>query len=221
MPIRSNLIVVLLCLVLVLTSCGPSPVPKPRAYFRIDLPEKEYQLFDQGYPYSFEYPVYATVSRDLSPAAEPWWLNVEIPRFRATIHLSYKKIDNNLDEYLNDVHKLLTKHIPKATGIREDLIINEEERVYGIIHHIHGVGVASTCQFFVTDSTRHFLRGTLYFNVTPNNDSLAPVIDFLKEDIQHMVSTLKWNTNMLAETSYGALADRNQCNGDTKNNPVK
>jgi len=193
MPSRSNIIMVFLCTLLVLASCGPTPVPKPRAFFRIDLPEKEYQLFDQGYPYSFEYPVYAVASRDLSPAAEPWWLNVEIPRFKASIHLSYKKIDNNLAEYLDDTHKLLTKHIPKASGIREDMISNEEARVYGIIYHIRGVGVASTCQFYVTDSSRHFLRGALYFNVIPNNDSLAPVIDFLKEDILHMVTTLTWN----------------------------
>lgn len=193
MRIWSYITVFLLGAMLLLHSCGPTPVPKPRAFFRIDLPVKEYQLFDEDYPYSFEYPSYATVSRDLSPAAEPWWLNIDVPRFKASIHLSYKKVDNNLGEYLDDTHKMLSKHIPKASGIREDLIANDESKVYGIIYHIRGLGVASTCQFFVTDSTRHFLRGALYFNVIPNNDSLAPVIDFMKEDIQHMVSTLTWH----------------------------
>jgi gliding motility-associated lipoprotein GldD len=182
----------LITAILIMASCGPTPVPKPRAFFRIDLPEKEYQEFNENYPYSFEYPVYAIVKTDPSPQAEPWWINIDIPEFKASIHLSYKKVDNNLAEYLDDTHKLLTRHIAKATGIREDMVANTDENVYGIIYHIRGVGVASTCQFFVTDSTNHFLRGALYFNVVPNNDSLAPVIEFLKEDIQHLVTTLQW-----------------------------
>jgi gliding motility-associated lipoprotein GldD len=181
-----------LVLIVFVISCGPTPTPKPRAFFRIDLPDKEYQLFNAGYPYSFEYPVYAEINKDLSPQAEPWWLNIDIPQFRAQIHLSYKQVNNNLAEYLDDTHKLLHTHIPKATGIREDMVINTEKQVYGVIYHIRGLGVASTCQFYVTDSTKHFLRGALYFNVIPNNDSLAPVID-LKADIDHLVSTLKWN----------------------------
>ena len=182
-----------LLLIILAASCGPAPTPKPRAFFRIDLPEKEYNHFNIGYPYSFEYPVYAEINKDLSPLAEPWWLNIDIPQFRARIHISYKQINDNLAEYLDDTHKLLHKHIPKATGIREDMVINDERQVYGVIYHIRGLGVASTCQFYVTDSTRHFLRGALYFNVIPNNDSLAPVIDFLKADIDHLVSTLEWN----------------------------
>jgi gliding motility-associated lipoprotein GldD len=177
---------------ILMVACSPPPVPKPRSFFRIDMPEKEYLKFENGFPYSFEYPAYASVVSDPSPAAEPWWINIEIPRFKARIHLSYKNVDDNLHEYLDDTHKLLTKHISKASGIREDIITNEEEDVYGIIYNIRGTGVASTCQFYLTDSTRHFLRGALYFNVVPNNDSLAPVIEFLKEDIQHMAMTLKW-----------------------------
>lgn len=158
------------------------------------MPERNYLKFENGFPYSFEYPDYTTVMIDPSPHAEPWWINVDIPRFKARIHLSYKSVDNNLHEYLDDTHKLLTKHISKASGIREDIIINEEENVYGIIYNIRGTGVASTCQFYVTDSTSHFLRGALYFNVVPNNDSLAPVIEFLKEDIQHLAMTLQWKS---------------------------
>lgn len=181
-------------LVLFILSCSPTPTPKPRGFFRIDLPEKQYTAFVQeNYPFSFEYPLYAEINKDLSPMAEPWWINVDVPQFKARVHISYKPVYNNLGRYLDDTHKLLHKHIPKATGIREDLIINDDDNVYGIIYHIRGPGVASTCQFFVTDSVRHFLRGALYFNVIPNNDSLAPVIDFLKEDIRHLVSTLQWN----------------------------
>lgn len=177
----------------ILVSCQEAPVPKPRAFFRIVLPEKHYIKFDSPFPYSFQYPEYAIVRLNPSSLSEPYWMNIYIPRFNANIHLSYKIIDNNLASYLDDSHKLLTKQISKATGIREDMIINTDAKVYGTIYNVKGSGVASPCQFFVTDSTRHFLRGALYFNVIPNNDSLAPVIDFLKEDIQYLLSTLTWN----------------------------
>ncbi|HHN47687.1 MAG TPA: gliding motility lipoprotein GldD [Bacteroidales bacterium] len=179
--------------IFILASCRPAPVPKPQAFFRIDLPEKEYRRFDQGFPYSFEYPVYANISKVSYASAEPWWINVEVPQFKASIHISYKEINNNLAEYLNDTHQLLSKQFTKAAGIREDMILNENENVYGVIYHIRGPGVASASQFFVTDSLNHFLRGALYFNAIPNNDSLAPVIEFLKEDILHLVETLRWN----------------------------
>lgn len=194
MTLNARIVHISLLVLLLLAACSPAPVPKPRSFFRIDMPEKSFRKFENGFPYSFEYPAYANVMIDPSPTAEPWWINIDIPRFKARIHLSYKSVDNNLHEYLDDTHKLLTKHIAKATGIREDIIVNEEENVYGIIYNIRGTGVASTCQFYVTDSTRHFLRGALYFNVVPNNDSLAPVIEFLKEDIQHMVMTLQWKS---------------------------
>lgn len=184
----------IIAVILIHVSCGPTPVPKPKSFFRIDLPEKEYQVFDSKvFPYSFEYPVYAEIQKTPSPLAEPWWINIDFPEFKASIHLSYKKVDNNLAEYLDDTHQLLTKHIIKATGIRENMVVNEKENVYGTIYYIRGLGVASPCQFFVTDSTNHFLRGALYFYVVPNNDSLAPVIDFLKEDIQHLLTTLRWS----------------------------
>lgn len=181
-----------LIFVLLITACDNSSAPRPRGFFRIDLPEKDYRLFDKGYPYTFEYPSYGVVLPNTGSTAEPWWADIVFPAFRAKIHLSYKPIHNNLANYLNDTHTMVGKLIPKATGIREDLVRNEENRVYGIIFNIGGSGVASTCQFFVTDSTHHFLRGALYFSVIPNNDSLSPVIEFLKEDIQHMIASLRW-----------------------------
>ena len=84
------------------------------------------------------------------------------------------------------------KHIPKASSIETRVIINPEDDVYGLIYEINGMGAASPYQFFVTDSSSHFLRGALYFNITPNNDSLAPVIDFIKEDIEHLILSLRW-----------------------------
>jgi gliding motility-associated lipoprotein GldD len=184
---------VLLSAMMLMAACSEPPVPRPRAFFRIELPPKEYRLFNENYPYSFEYPIYAEINRDLSPLAEPHWLNIDFTRFQARIHLSYKPVDNNLGTYLDDFHRLLHKQIPKATAIRDDVFSNADDRVYGIVFQVRGLGVASTNQFFATDSINHYLRGALYFNVIPNNDSLAPVIEFLNEDIQHFMKTLRWN----------------------------
>ena len=180
--------------ILVIISCGDSYNPKPRGFFRIDLPEKEYRLFDSIFPYTFEYPVYAKIQPDLSPASEPYWADIFYPQFNASIHLSYKEVKtpNDLHLYFEDSRTFANKQIPKATAIRESSVVDDTREVYGLTYEIKGTGAASTYQFYLTDSTHHFLRGALYFNFHPNNDSLAPVIDFLTEDIEHFIYTLEW-----------------------------
>jgi gliding motility-associated lipoprotein GldD len=185
---------IIVALTAMLISCGDTSMPKPRGYFRIDLPEKKYQSFDTTYPYTFEYPVYAILTPDNNAANEPYWINVDYPLFKGRIHISYKAVNNNLSEYTEDAHELVMKHIPKASAIEEIRIDNEQAKVHGLIYDIKGSGTASVYQFFITDSTNHFVRGALYFNVLPNNDSLAPVIDFVKSDIQHMLESFRWKT---------------------------
>ena len=178
------------------TSCGSSSeenyVPKPKGYFRLDLPAKKYTLFDSAYPYTFEYPVYAKVSNDTDKYAEPYWMNLQFPLFKANIHISYKSVKHNLSKYADDAYNLAMKHIPKASNIEDERICIKDHEVYGIIYNIEGEGAASTYQFFVTDSVSNFVRGALYFNIKPNNDSLAPVIDFIKEDMKHFIKTFRW-----------------------------
>lgn len=185
---------IIVALTAMLISCGDTSMPKPRGYFRIDLPEKKYQSFDTTYPFAFEYPVYAILTPDNNAANEPYWLNVDYPLFKGRIHISYKAVNNNLSKYTEDAHELVMKHIPKASAIEEIRIDNEQAKVHGLIYDIKGSGTASVYQFFITDSTNHFVRGALYFNVLPNNDSLAPVIDFVKSDIQHMLESFRWKT---------------------------
>lgn len=177
-----------------LVSCNENGTPLPRGYVRIDLPEKEYRPFDTIFPYSFSYPVYARVVPDQRSDAEPWWADVVFPSFKASLHLSYKTIENQeqLDGYIEDGRNFVNRHIPKATGFQENLYVNEETNVYGILYEIRGRETASPMQFYLTDSTKHYLRGSLYFNVTPNNDSLAPVIRFLADDIRILMETLEW-----------------------------
>ena len=182
-----------LLLLMMLTACGDdTPQPKPHGYFRIDLPEKQYVTLDTMARYSFEYPVYATIMPDKYSPEERDWVNVEFPAFKGTVHISYKNVDGNLSQYLEDAHKLIVKHIEKASGIRDSVMINPERDVYGLMYFLEGEGVASPLQFYVTDSTRHFLRGSLYFNIYPNNDSLQPVIDFITDDVRHLITTLEW-----------------------------
>jgi len=172
--------------------CSDSYTPKPRGYFRIDMPEKGYQVLDSAYPYTFEYPVYADITADSSKMAEPYWINIRYKPFRATLHLSYKVINGNLAKYLNDAHTLVNKHIPKANAITQREFIDRDHHVYGLVYNIRGADAASSYQFYVTDSLTKFVRGALYFNMVPNNDSLAPVIDFLTKDMEHMINTFRW-----------------------------
>ncbi len=177
-------------------SCNSPFVPKPRGYFKIDLPQKSYQVFDQpGYPYTFEYPVYATVSKDstfFKDATEnPWWININFPQFDSRIYVSYKVIGpNKLDKLINDAFTLTNKHTSKALSI-DDSLINTKNNVHGVLFKVGG-NVATANQFFITDSVKHFLRGALYFDATPNEDSLAVVNDFLLIDMKHIINTFKW-----------------------------
>ena len=185
--------IVLLLLIVTAVSCGNRhPQPKPRGYFRIDFPEKQYVTLDTMRFYSFEYPTYATITPDFYSLGEKEWVNVEFPSFKGTIHISYKSVDLNLPEYVEDAYRMITKHITKATGIRDSVIIDKERKVYGLVYTLEGEGVASPLQFYLTDSTEHFLRGSLYFNIYPNNDSMQPVIKFISDDVKHLINTLEW-----------------------------
>lgn len=192
--IKKNLLHIFCALTIIfsLLSCENNYMPRPRGYYRIDMPKKEYIKFDSTFPYTFYYPVYTKIVADKYSKNQPYWINIEYPEFKGSIHISYKKINNNLNDYLEDTRTLVMKHIPKATSIGEKIIINKPENVYGKIYNIEGNATASTYQFYLTDSTDNFLRAALYFNVEPNNDSLQPVIDFIKDDIDYFIETFKW-----------------------------
>jgi gliding motility-associated lipoprotein GldD len=178
----------------ILVGCGDNAVPKPRGYFRIDFPPKEYQLYNTGCPFIFEYPVYSNISYDVGKSAEPCWFNIEFPRYRAKIYISYKKINGNLADVLQESHEFAYSHSIKADAITEQPWLNPERNVYGILYDIKG-NTASSLQFYLTDSTNNFIRGALYFAATPREDSLAPVIEHFREDIIHLIETLKWKDN--------------------------
>lgn len=193
---RSFCLILLPAIYLLVTSCNSNYVAKPRGYFKINFPEKKYQVFDKpGYPYTFEYPVYATVLKDsvfFGEATEnPWWINVDFPQFQGRMYISYKEIGKNkFDTLLNDAFKMTSKHSTKAVSI-DDSLIATPNGVHGLFFNVGG-DVATANQFFLTDTTKHFLRGALYFNTTPNADSLGIVNSFLVEDMRHLINTFKW-----------------------------
>jgi gliding motility-associated lipoprotein GldD len=182
---------VLLFFLAALSSCTPDYYPKPRGYFRIDLPGKTYHRFDPAdCPFSFDVPDYAVPARDSNRLAEPCWWYINFPRFSGSLYLSYKPVHDNVFDYIEDSYELVYKHTVKADEISEQRVATPRQ-VYGLLYTIGG-NAASNLQFYVTDSTRHFLRGALYFNALPNSDSIAPVADFLKKDILRLIETLEW-----------------------------
>jgi len=168
--------------------------PKPKGYCRINFPEKQFRMFDTACPYKFEIPVYAQINFDKHKNAEPCWYNIDYPQFRATIHLSYKTVNKNINNYIEDSHNFAKRHQIKATGLEETVILRDSAKVYGLLFDIEG-NTASSLQFYLTDSTQHFLRGALYFNSVPNIDSLKIVIDFIREDVLRLINTTSWKSN--------------------------
>lgn len=182
---------------LLFISCNSDYTLKPRGYFKIDLPEKKYRPFnDPSFPYSFEYPAYAQISKDSlffeEKAENPYWINIDFPQFNGRIHISYKQIGRHkLDSLVNDAFTMSYKqHSYKASAIEPEEFTTPNN-LSGVYFHLKG-NTATANQFFVTDSTDHFLRGALYFNAVPKEDSIKPVNDFLQKDMQHLINTLQW-----------------------------
>lgn len=188
----SIFIVTALFFIVILAGCKEKYAPKPAGYFRIDFPEKAYQKNQLALPYTFEYPVYATLVPDTSVLAEPYWINIYSPANKVNFHLSYKKVHNNLFKLTEESRELAYKHAIKANAINEQLYIDPEKKVFGTIYIIKG-NVASSMQFHLTDSLKHFIRGSFYISEIPNYDSLKPVIQFYEQDIYHFIETFTWN----------------------------
>ena len=197
-----------------ISSCNSGYTSKKRGYYKISFPPHQYVKFDTaGFPYTFEYPVYARIIKDSTyfenSTENPYWLNIDFPMFRGKIFISYKTIGgksiykvkipggykdsagiNKLENMVNDSYKLTYKNDIKAYSI-EDSLMHTPNNISGIFFRLTG-SVATAKQFFLTDSVKHFLRGALYFDATPNEDSLKIVNDFLQEDMYHLINTLRW-----------------------------
>lgn len=194
---KINIIIfVLISGILLFTSCDSDDdnyTPKPKAYLRLELPKPSYIKFDTLFPFSFEYASIANIQPDKSKSTEPYWINIEYPTFGAMVYLSYKRVHNNLEKYKQDAVEFANKHIQQADDIQESYVKDSNIPIIGKIFEIKGMNVACPYQFWVSDSTSKFLRGALYFNTKPNNDSLSPIINYIKNDMLHLINTFHWN----------------------------
>lgn len=185
------LIVIAVCLGLV--SCeNDNYVPKPIGFSRIDFPDHEYVLYDEECPFSFEYGVMSKVIRVKGKNGATCWFNLEYPNQKAKVHFSYLTIDGvSIENLTKDARKLAMEHLSKADDYEENVIVDTAQNVYGIIYDFKG-STASNMQFYLTDSINHFVRGALYFEVTPKADSLAPTEKYIEEDLAHLIQTFNW-----------------------------
>lgn len=186
----------ILVIAFLLFSCGGTDepdYPKPRGFFRISLPEKQYQLFDtSALPFSFRIPNYCTAELLQSNEPGTLWFNLLFPSFHGSVNFSYKPVKNNVYNLSEDAREFVNKHISKADAIEETAIANPVRKVFGSAFYIKGSNTASPYQFFITDSSTHFLRAAVYFNHIPNNDSIEPLIIRIREDMDTLISGLKW-----------------------------
>lgn len=183
-------------------ACTKVSTPKPYGYYRITVPDTAYVDFESynlpattdklsKYPYTFALSANAVVQPRTD---EPYWINIYYPTLDATVHCSYKPVKNNLRELTNDALEFVYRNASFANSIPEREYSHPEAEVYGVLFDLEG-NTASSCQFFITDSTRHFFRASVYCNCPPNADSLAPVYNYLRTDIVKMVETFEWKRN--------------------------
>jgi len=185
-----------LILCTILLSCSHDYQPKPKGYNRLILPKEEYQSLPDTLPYHFEYSTHAKLLKDTSWISERHWVEIYYPELKANIHITYKKVlgkEAILKELLNDAYNLTSKQQIKANAI-DEVIIKTPSGKTAVIAEIAGE-VPSQFQFTVTDSSKNFLRGALYFNTKVHNDSLAPAIEFMKKETMHLINTLQWKSN--------------------------
>lgn len=179
--------------ILIWVGCDKTFTPKPKGYNRLELPERNYVALPDSLPYSFDISKSAKIYRDSSYIAERYWIDLYYPEIVANIQITYKSLNNDeelLKELVNDAYKLTSKHQIKAYAINENILITPSGKT-AVVAELEGE-VPSQLQFFITDSTTHFLRGALYFRTSTKNDSLAPAIEYLKIDIMRMLNTLEW-----------------------------
>lgn len=175
-------------------SCKDTSTPLPYGYFRVDLPPHQYVPSDfENFPYSFDISKLAGAESPASEQREKYWIDIKYPSLKASIYCSYKPVNSNLFELTEDTRNIVYKHIVKAENIAEIPYENPEKKVYGILYELSG-NTASPIQFILTDSSKNFFRGALYFENVPNKDSIAPVVQYVQKDIVRLIESFEWET---------------------------
>ncbi|GAB2761023.1 gliding motility lipoprotein GldD [Salinimicrobium soli] len=176
-------------LILLFTACGEDPQPKPKGYLALDFPMAEYETLDRGCPYIFEKNNWARAEKPR--VNKECWVDLHYEMLDCTIFITYQPVEGNLDSLLTDAQKLPLQHTIKADAIEGDIYTNPYNNTYGMFYEVTG-DAASQAQFYLTDSVKHFLTGSVYFNAKPNFDSILPAAAYLKKDIRHLMETVQW-----------------------------
>ncbi len=184
----------LFILCILFLSCSGDYSPKPSGYFRINLDVPIYREYtDSASLYSFDIQQNSTI--EIVPdTAKGERFNIVYPSFNAKIYCSFLPVNSRKDliELSEESRKFVYVHVIKADGITEKAYSDPENDIYALIYDLDG-NVASPLQFVVTDSVHYFLRGSLYFNSIPNQDSIAPVKNYIRNDVEKIITSFKWN----------------------------
>jgi gliding motility-associated lipoprotein GldD len=183
---KTIVIVTLFTLFFAVFGCKDDVLPKPASYLRLDYPEAEYVGFNGNCPFAFEMNSKAVIKADKNCG-----FSINYPKMKATIYLTYKPVNNDIKKLLKDAQKLTYEHVIKADDILEQPYINPDKKVYGMFYQVDG-NAATNSQFYVTDSVRHFVTGSVYFYAKPNFDSIMPAASYIKNDMQRLMETMKW-----------------------------
>ncbi|MBR3939723.1 MAG: hypothetical protein IKJ67_07090 [Bacteroidales bacterium] len=194
---KNRILAIIVIATAIITSCSNSDgdyTPKPPAFYRITMPEKDYKLYDTNIlPFTFEYPEYSNIKvkrndKDIK------YFDIIFPQFNGTVFVSYKQLGGKrtVASEVDTAHQLVSIHYNMASGVHEQSYSDDINRIYANTYTLKGKSIASTYQFWATDSTNHFIRGAFYVNSNPNYDSLQPVYEFIQKDIVHFIETLKW-----------------------------
>ncbi|MDJ0644572.1 MAG: gliding motility lipoprotein GldD [Flavobacteriaceae bacterium] len=183
---RKEFLILTTALCFLITSCNEETLPKPNAFLRLTYDEANYQKVTSNCPYSFDFSDIAKANLN-----DKCWINIEYPSLKASLNITYRPIEDNLKELLQESEKLTYKHSIKADGISAQPYENVIKKVYGSLLEVTG-NAASPLQFHLTDSVKHFITGALYFEVQPNYDSILPAIKYVEKDMKHLMETLEW-----------------------------
>ena len=178
--------IILGLLALSLFSCKDETLPKPKAQLRLDYPDAKYGMFDSDCSYRFQINNSAKVKTKV-----PCSFELHYPKMKATVYLTYKPVENNIETLLKDAQKLTYEHVIKADDITTQPYLNYDKKVYGMFSEVGG-NAATNAQFYVTDSVKNFVTGSLYFYAKPNYDSILPAASYIKADMRHLMETLEW-----------------------------
>ncbi|UQD55273.1 gliding motility lipoprotein GldD [Flavobacterium sp. K5-23] len=175
-----------LSIVFMTFGCKEDVLPKPSGYLRLDYHEAKYMAFENQCPFTFEMNADAVIKGE-----KDCGFTITYPKMKATIYLTYKPVNQDINTLLRDAQKLTYEHVIKADDILEQPFLNPNKKVYGMFYQVEG-NAATNSQFYVTDSTKHFVTGSVYFYAKPNFDSIMPAASYIKNDMQRLMETLKW-----------------------------